>query len=111
MNIGFIASGIGCLLFLFLALVFTILKEKGAVLISGYNSMSKEERELYDKARMSKDQRNLFLSWALILSLGSVLSYIFSQYIAILAFIVWLIVFFRDVQLDDEKAFGKYKFK
>lgn len=111
MNIGFIACGIGCLLFLLLALIFALLKDKGAVLISGFNSMSKEERELYDKTRMSKDQRNLLLIWALILGIGAILSYIFTEYLAILAFIVWLLVFLRDVHLDDEKAFGKYKFK
>jgi hypothetical protein len=45
------------------ALLFTILKEKGAMLISGFNTMSKEERKLYDKAKMSKDQRNACIIW------------------------------------------------
>lgn len=27
------------------------------------------------------------------------------------AFAVWLIVFFKDVHLDEEKAFGKYRLK
>jgi hypothetical protein len=30
---------------------------------------------------------------------------------AIIAFVVWLVVFFKDVHLDIEKAFGKYKIK
>jgi hypothetical protein len=30
---------------------------------------------------------------------------------AIIAFVVWLVVFFKDVHFDIEKAFGKYKIK
>ncbi|MEG0345860.1 MAG: DUF3784 domain-containing protein [Erysipelotrichaceae bacterium] len=109
MNIGCITCFIGCLVFLFFAFLFTILGEKGAMLISGFNSLSKVETELYDKARMSKDQRKSFFIWSLILGTGAILSYLISQYIAIVAFVVWLIVFFQDVHLDEEKAFGKYK--
>lgn len=109
MNIGSIACGIGCLLFLLFALLFTVLGEKGAMLISGFNTMPKTQRELYDKARMSRDQRNAFLIWALIFGIGAALSYLISQYMAIIAFVVWLVVFFKDVHLDTEKAFGKYK--
>lgn len=111
MNIGFIVCGLGCLLFLFCALVFTLLKDKAAVLISGFNFISKEERKLYDQARMSKDQRNSFFMWAAILGVGAIFSYIFTTYMAIIAFIVWLVVFFKDVHLDNEKAFSQYKIK
>lgn len=58
---------------------------------------------------MSINQRNAFLVWAVILGTGAILSYFISQQIAIAAFIVWLVVFFKDVHLDEEKAFGKYK--
>lgn len=109
MNIGCIVSSIGCLFFLMLALIFTLLKDRGAVLISGFNSLSEKERESYDKAKMSQDQRNLFLIWAVIWGIGAILSYLFTQYIAIIACIIWLIIFFRDVHFDEEKAFGKYK--
>ena len=106
MNIGFILMGISCLLFLLLALLFAILKGKAAILISGFNTIPKYQRELYDQDRMSRDQRNAFLIWA---GIGAILSYFISQYMAVIAFIVWLIVFFKDVHLDEEKAFGKYK--
>lgn len=109
MNIGFFACGIPCLLFLLLALVFTILRGKAAILISGFNTLPKERRERYDREKMSMDQRNTFLVWAVILGIGAVLSYFISQYMAIIAFIVWLVVFFKDVHVDEEKAFGKYK--
>lgn len=109
MNIGFILMGISCLLFLLLALLFAILKGKAAILISGFNTIPKYQRELYDQDRMSRDQRNAFLIWAGIMGIGAILSYFISQYMAVIAFIVWLIVFFKDVHLDEEKAFGKYK--
>jgi hypothetical protein len=111
MNIGCIMCGILCIFFLLSALLFAILKEKGAILISGFNTLPKEERELYDKTKMSKDQRNAFIMWAVILGVGAILSYFVTQYIAIIAFIVWLVVFFKDVHSDTEKAFGKYKIK
>lgn len=109
MNTGFIVCGGACLLFLLFALIFTILKEKSAILISGFNTMPKEKRELYDKEKLSKDQRNAFLIWAVIQGTGAILAYSLSQYIAIVAFVIWLIVFFKDVHLDENKAFDKYK--
>lgn len=109
MNTGFIVCGGVCLLFLLFALIFTIFKEKSAMLISGFNTMPKEKRELYNKEKLCKDQRNTFLTWAVIHGIGAILAYSISQYIAIAAFIIWLIVFFKDVHLDENKAFDKYK--
>ena len=109
MNVGFITFGISCLLFLFLSLLFTILKGRAAILISGFNTIPKHQRELYDQDRMSRDQRNAFLIWSGIMGIGAILSYFISQYMGVIAFIVWLIMFFKDVHLDEEKAFGKYK--
>ena len=111
MNIGFIVCICCCLLFLIFALIFTILKDKAAILISWFNSMSKDQREMYDQKKMSKDQRNAFLIWGLIFAVGAILANFISQFFAIIAFIVWLIIFFKDVHLDEEKAFGKYKIK
>ena len=109
MNTGFIVCGGACLLFLLLTLIFTIFKEKSVMLISGFNTMPKEKRDLYDKEKLSKDHRNIFLIWAIIQGIGAILAYYISQYIAIVAFIIWLILFFKDVHLDEEKAFDKYK--
>jgi hypothetical protein len=109
--VGSIICGSLCVVFLFFALLFTILKEKGAILVSGFNTIPKEERPLYDTAKLSSDQRNAFLLWAVILGVGSVLAYCITQYIAIISVVVWLVVFFKDVHLDSKKAFGKYKMK
>ena len=93
-------------------LLFALLKGKAAILISGFNTMPKEQRKQYDRERMSKDQRNAFILWAVILGSGSLLSELTSsENAAIAAGIIWLVLFFRDVHLDEEKAFGKYKIK
>lgn len=111
MNIGTITCVIFAVPFLILVVVFTLLKDKGAMLISGFNTLPKEEREHYDKKKMSIDQRNSFLLWAILFVAGAILSYLISSYMAILAFVIWLVLFFKEVHLDTDKAFGKYKTK
>lgn len=111
MNTGMIICGIFCLFFLALALIFALLKEKAAMLVSGFNTLSKEIREQYDMYQISQDYRNLFLIYAMIFGIGFVLSYMIFEDMAILVFIIWLIVFFKDVHLDASKAFEKYKNK
>lgn len=108
MNIGFYTCVAFLIIFVLMAGIFSILGEKGAMLISGFNTLPKEKRELYDKKRMSRDQRNMFLIWAAIMAAGAVLSLLVSQYMAAAAGAVWLIVFFKEVHLDVEKAFAKY---
>lgn len=109
MNIGALICGALTIIFGIIGLIFALLKEKAAKLVSGFNSLSKEEQELYDQALISKDMRNQFFIWALTMLIGTILSYVFSPYLAILAFIVWLILFFREVHSDIHKAFEKYK--
>ena len=65
MNVGFFACGMLSFIFILLAIIFAILKSKASVLISGFNSKSKEERSLYDEEKMCRDQRNAFLIWDL----------------------------------------------
>ena len=104
--------GGGRVIFLGMALLFTVLKGKAAILISGFNTMPEEQRKRYDTERMSRDQRNAFILWAVILGSGSLLSVMTSSpNMAVASGIIWLIVFLRDVHLDEEKAFGRYKIK
>ena len=42
---------------------------------------------------------------------GAVLSYFVSPYMAIPAFVIWGVLFFRDIHLDARKAFEKYRIK
>ncbi|WP_027624961.1 DUF3784 domain-containing protein [Clostridium lundense] len=91
------------------AIVFALLKEKGAILISGFNTLPKEEREKYDEKKMSIDMRNSLLLWSGILFIGAVLTYFFSNYYAMIAIALWIILLCKDVHIDTDKAFGKYK--
>lgn len=111
MNIGFWSCLVLGILFAIITLVFAILGEKAAILISGFNTLTKEERRLYDIKRMSSDQRNAMLLWTVIMIIGALFSYVISPYVSIGAFIIWLIVFFRDVHVDAKKAFEKYRIK
>ena len=109
MNIGAVMCSLLGGLFLLMGLLFAALKEKAAMLISGFNTLPREKRALYDTARMSRDQRNSFLLWAAVLAAGAALSRFVSQGFAIAAFAVWLVLFFRDVHFNAEKAFAKYR--
>ena len=51
MNIGFWLCIILVIPFLIIGVLFAIFKEKAAKFVSGFNSFSKEEQVLYDKAR------------------------------------------------------------
>lgn len=95
--------------FAIMTVIFALLKEKGAMLISGFNTLSAEEREKYDKIKMSIDMRNSFFLWFGIILLGAILSFFFSKYYAIISILIWIILFFKNVHLDPDKAFGKYK--
>ena len=108
MNLG-VWMCIVCVPFYFLlALFFGLLKEKSAVFISGFNTLSKNQQCLYNRAAMAKDMRNMFLLWTAVMSAGAVGSYVVSGYIAIAAYGVWLVSLFRNVHLDAHKAFEKY---
>lgn len=106
-----VAGLIMSIMFFIFGLIFAIMKEKGASLIAGYNFKSKEERKKYDEKQMSKDMRNLFFISSLIFLVGMIATYILGKIVFWISFIVWLIYFFRDFHIDDEKAFGKYRKK
>ena len=112
MNIvGFWACGVLVILFEIIGILFAIFKEKAVKFVSGFNSLSKEEQALYDKAQISRDIRNQCFIWSVIMLIGAILSYFVTPYMAILAFIIWLLLFFKDVHLDNHKAFEKYLLK
>lgn len=79
--------------------------------VAGFNTLSEEEQDLYDKAYISRDIRNQCFTWSAIMLIGAVLSYFVTPYMAILAYIVWLVLFFKDVHWDNHKAFEKYLLK
>lgn len=111
MNIWSTTCLVLAIIFLIVAIIFAILKERAAILITGFNYFSKEKQETYDRSKMSKDMRNSFLLWAIILLSGAITSYFINKYFAIFSIIIWVILFIKDVHIDPEKAFNKYKIK
>lgn len=111
MNIGFLMCGVLVIPFSILGVLFAILKEKAAKFVSGFQSLPKEEQDLYDKAYIARDMRNQCFTWSAIMFIGAVLSYFVTSYMAVPAFIIWGILFFKDVHLDAHKAFEKYLLK
>ena len=111
MNIGFWSCIILVILFLIIGVLFAIFKEKATKFVSGFNSFSKEEQALYDKASISRDIKNQCFIWAGLMLIGTVLSYFLTPYMAIPAFIIWIVLFFKEVHFDTHKAFEKYLLK
>ena len=92
-------------------MLFAIFKEKAAKFVSGFNSFPKEEQALYDKAHISRDIRNQCFIWTVIMLAGATLSCLLTPYMAIPTYIIWLVLFFREVHFDNHKAFKKYLLK
>lgn len=90
-------------------IVFAVCKEKGAMLVSGFNTLPKAERDQYDKRRISLDMRNSLFLWCGVLAAGALLSVLFHGYMGAAALVIWLVLFFREVHFDAHKAFEKYK--
>lgn len=109
---GAIAGTTMCLvlgvIFALMGLVFAIGKEKAAILVSGFNSLSKEERDRYDTAYISRDMRNQCWTWTAVLTCGAFLTYYVSPFMSVVAMVVWLCLFFKEVHLDVYTAFEKY---
>ncbi len=64
---------------------------------------------MYDKRKLVSDQARLLWIWAIILGMGAELSYFISPYFGLVAFILWLILAFKDVHWDANRAFEKYR--
>ena len=111
MNIGFWSCMILVIPFVIIGVLFATFKGKAAKFVSGFNSFSKEEQALYDKAQISRDIRNQCFIWAVIMLAGALLSCFLTPYMAIPTYIIWLVLFFREVHFDNHKAFEKYLLK
>ena len=109
MNVGFAACAMVMAICLVVGIAFALLKEKGAMLVSGFNTLPERERAQYDIAAISKDMRNSCFLWAAIMAVGALLSLLVTPYLAIAAFAVWLVLLFKDVRSDASKAFEKYR--
>ncbi|MCI8585560.1 MAG: DUF3784 domain-containing protein [Lachnospiraceae bacterium] len=94
--------------FFLTGLLFGIRKEKSAEWIAGFNTLPESEKMRYDKAAMVRDIRNSCFLWAAIMLLGAVWSYFLTPYAAIAAYVVWSVLFLKDLHVDARRAFEKY---
>src|SRR5699024_6945432 len=97
------------IMFFGFGIIFAIGKEKASGLIAGYNFKSKEERKKYDEKQMSLDMRNFFFICSLILLIGTIGTYLFSVIWFWISLTIFIIYLFKNIHIDDEKAFGKYR--
>ena len=111
MNVGFWMCIILVPGFLIIGTLFGIFKDKAAKFVSGFNSLSETEQELYDKAAISRDIRNSCFIWTAVMLIGALGSLFLTPYFAIIAYVVWGILFFKDIHFDEHKAFDKYRIK
>lgn len=111
MNVGAWLCGVLVLPFALVGVLFAIGKEKAAKFVSGFNSLSDKKQDRYDKAYLSRDIRNQCFLWSVLMLAGTLLSLFLTQYMAIPTFVIWLVLFFKDVHLDPEKGFEKYLLK
>ena len=107
MNMGVYTCGILVIPFAFIGLLFAMYKERAAHFVSGFNSLSKREQAFYDKASISRDMRDQCFLWSAVMLIGTLLSF-FTPYMAIPAYVIWLVLLFKDFHLDPHKAFEKY---
>lgn len=91
-----------------LSSVFFIFKHRASVLIQGYYFISKNQRDLYDEFKLSKDYGIILFKYGLILLTGA-LGYIFiAKPILWIAFTIWVIYVAKTVVTFN---FDKYKLK
>ncbi len=109
MNIGFNMCIILVPIFWLIALMMMLLKEKGAILMAGFNSLPREEQKKYDQRRIAQDAQKQFWLWGFLFLAGAGLCILISGYVAILIYGFWIVLFFKNVHLTAEKAFEKYK--
>ncbi|CEK35500.1 Domain of unknown function (DUF3784) [[Clostridium] sordellii] len=102
LNIALVMS---CGLFLVSSLHF-IFKEKSSILIHGYYFISKNQRELYDEFKLSKDYGIILLKYGLILFIGALGSIFISELILWISFAIWIIYFVKTLVTFN---FDKYK--
>lgn len=99
MNIGFWSCIILTIPFVIIGVLFAIFKGKAAKFVSGFNSFSKEEQAMYDKAQISRDIRNQCFIWTVIMLVGAILSCFLTPYMAIPTYIIWLVLFLEKSTL------------
>ena len=109
-GIGVILALTG-LLFGALAAVFAVKKEKACSLIAGFNFLTEEQQARYDRAAMARDYQRLFTVW----TVGAFVFALMCPWLCWWAFgaatALFLFSVGKEMHIDYEKAFEKYKIK
>lgn len=92
-----------------IAIILTLLKEKGAFLVSGFNMLPKAQKKLYDQRKIVYDLRNEIALWTLVMAIGSLLAYLISDYLGYIAYGVWIVLLLKNISWNPQKAFERYK--
>lgn len=95
--------------FALFALLFAVLREKGAMLVSGFNTLSEQERSQYDKNALCRDMRNKLVLWTALLSGGALAAHFVHPYCGWGALALWLALFLKGVRTNPEAAFAPYR--
>ena len=94
-----------------LGLLFVCMKERAVGLLAGFNELLPQEQAAYDRTRIARDTRNIYLLSAVAMLVGAIGSLLVSGLFAVAAYAVWLFLQFRDFHWDAHKAYAKYKIK
>ena len=98
-------------LFLIFAVIFAVQKEKACRLIGGFNFFTEAQQARYDKAAIARDYQKLFAGWTVGAFLFAALCLWLSWWALGAALILFLISIGKEMHIDAEKAFEKYKIK
>ena len=98
-------------LFLVFAVIFAVKKEKACKLIGGFNFFTEAQQARYDRAAIARDYQKQFTVWAVGAFLFSPLCLWLGWWAFGAAFVLFLFSLGKEMHIDAEKAFEKYKIK
>lgn len=105
-------TAIGLMLFAIFGVIggiFSYYGDKACRLVLGYNLKTEEERLGYDELKLSRHYRNMFLLWSALFLMEALASFCFGEVCFGIACLLWLISFCKNIHIDEEKDFNKFK--
>ena len=110
MDLAVILAAAGAL-FLVFAIIFAVRKDKACKLVGGFNFFTKAQQARYDKAAIARDYQKLMTGWTIGAFLFAILCLWLDWWAFGAAFVLFLISLSKEMHIDAEKAFEKYKIK
>ena len=109
-GLAIILASTGVLFGIF-AVIFAVKKEKACKLIGGFNFFTEAQQAQYDKAAIARDYQKLFTGWTIGAFIFAPLCLWLDWWAFGAAFILFLFSLGKEMHIDAEKAFEKYKIK